>query len=72
MIGKLCVPAALLPIPLELGEGEVESSLDAFEEKNIIMPLTVIKHTLLLTSARSLVTVATELSSLLFVGYILV
>jgi hypothetical protein len=72
MIGKLYVPAALLPMALELEDGVVESSLDAFEEKNIIMPLKVIEHTLLVTSARILVTVATELSSLAFVAYILV
>jgi len=36
------------------------------------MPLTVIEHTLLVKSCRSLVTVATELSSLLFVTYLLV
>jgi hypothetical protein len=36
------------------------------------MPLTVIEHTLLVKSARSLVTVATELSSLSFVAYLLV
>ena len=36
------------------------------------MPLTVIEHTLLVKSARSLFTVATELSSLSFVAYLLV
>ena len=34
------------------------------------MPLTVVENTLLVKSARSLVTVATELSSLSFVAYL--
>jgi len=73
VIDQLYVPATLLPILLEMGleEGEGESSLDAFEEK-ILMPLMVIEHTLFVKSARSLDTVATELSSLSFLAYLLV
>jgi hypothetical protein len=59
------------PSKWRVEEGEGESSLDAFEEK-ILLPLTVIEHTILVKSARSLVTVAIELSSLSFVAYILV
>jgi hypothetical protein len=59
------------PSNWRLAEEEGESSLDAFEKK-ILMPLTVIEHTHFFKSARSLVTVATELSSLSFVAYPLV
>jgi hypothetical protein len=67
--GQLYVPAALLPIPIELETGGL--LVWRLWRIKILMPLTFIEHTLFVNSARSLVTVATELSSLSFVAYLL-